>query len=402
MSKKQKSTSDYSELWGISKGVVFLNHGSFGACPKEVLKFQAGVRKHLEEEPMRFFLRESDALLLKSRKILADFVGANADDLVFVPNVTAGVNTVFRSLKFKKNSRILITNHTYFACRNTVLHIAGKYGLKVDIADIRFPVRSEDDVVDDILSAVHENTCIALIDHVTSPTGLVFPVKRIVDELKKLGIDTLVDGAHSPGMIPLDINDIGAAYFTGNCHKWICSPKGAGFLVVREDHQADIFPLSVSHLPGDAYTEMTEFQYRFSWSGTSDVSPYISVGESIRYMNGLMKGGWPAIMKHNRTLALKAREILCRYLETAPPCPESMIGTLAAVHLPDDNQIFYKDSPVFEPLYQQLISKYNIEAVTMYWPLFPKRLLRISAQLYNCEEDYVYLAEAVKSILSGK
>jgi isopenicillin-N epimerase len=394
-------SSGYSKLWGFSKDVIYLNHGSFGACPVEVLKYQKKIRNRLEREPMKFFIRESDEFLYNSKKILADFVGADNENLVFVPNVTSGVNTVLKSLKFKRNSHILITDHIYFACKNTVEYIAAKTGVKVDVAHVDFPVHSSDKIIEQVLGKVNPLTSIALIDHVTSPTGIVFPVKKIVEELNSRGIDTIIDGAHSPGMLPLNVDEIGAAYFTGNCHKWICSPKGAGFLYVRPDKQKEIFPLTISHLPGDSYTNMTDFQYKFSWGGTQDVSAYICVGKAIKYIDSILTGGWNEVMVSNRNLALKARRILCDALNIDIPCPDNMIGTLASLPLPDDKSNYNFKSLYFEPVYKELIEKYNIEAVTMPWPQFPKRILRVSAQLYNSEKQYKFLASALKSILKN-
>jgi isopenicillin-N epimerase len=395
----KNSYSKYSKFWKISPEIIFLNHGSFGACPKEVLKYQKKIRNRLEQEPVRFFIRESEDLLYKSKKILAGFVGAENNNIVFVQNATSGVNTVLKSLKFNRNSHILITNHIYIACKNTVDFIASKSGVKVDIAEVDFPVKSPDKIIEHILQKVDKNTRIALIDHVTSPTGIIFPIKKIVDELNSMGIDTIVDGAHAPGMFPLNIQDIGAAYYTGNCHKWICSPKGAGFLYVRPDKQKEIFPLTISHLPGDAYTEMTDFQYRFSWAGTQDISSYISVGKAIQYMDSIVEGGWNEIMKRNRNLVLKARQILCSELDIKIPCPDEMIGTLVSLPLPEDTSNYDFKSLFIEPVYKELFEKYNIETVTLFWPEYPKKLFRVSAQLYNSEEQYKYLAEVLKKIL---
>ena len=307
-------SSKYSKLWNLSPDVIYLNHGSFGACPKEISDYQNEIRLKLEEQPMKFFLREADELLFNSKKILGDFVGANPDNLVFVPNVTHGVNTVLNSLNLNSNDHILITDHIYFACKNTVEFISAKTGAKIDIANVDFPAKSKNNIIEAILSKVNSKTRIALIDHVTSPTGIIFPVAEIVKELNAKNIDIIIDGAHSPGMIPLNIEAIGAAYYTGNCHKWICSPKGAGFLYVRPDKQKGINPLAISHFPGDGFTPLTDFQYKFSWSGTQDVSAYISVGKAINFMNNILDGGWNEVMNNNKKLALKAQKILCNTL----------------------------------------------------------------------------------------
>ena len=392
--------SEYSELWNLSPEVIYLNHGSFGACPKEVLKYQSEIRLNLEEQPMSFFLRKADELLYNSKVILAEFISAEAENIVFVPNVTNGVSTVLNSLKLNNNDHILITNHIYFACRNAIEHFAKKSGVIIDIAEVNFPDSSDDNCIEAILDKVNSKTRIALIDHITSPTGIIFPVKEVVRQLNTKNIDVIIDGAHAPGMIPLNIKEIGAAYYTGNCHKWICSPKGVGFLYVRTDKQKDIFPPVISHLQGDGFTALSDFQYKFSWAGTHDISAYISVGKSLKYMAGLFAGGWKDIMHTNRTLALKAREILCSALKIDSPCPANMIGSLASIPLPDDEQKFNFKSFYLEPVYKRLAEEYNIEVLTCIWQKYPKRLLRISAQLYNSEKQYEILGEALKKILS--
>src|SRR5262245_52656113 len=235
------------KLWLLDSNVTFLNHGSFGSCPRPVLEFQQRLRERLERQPVQFFVHDLEGLLDQARIELANFLGAEADDLVFVPNATTGVNTVLRSQTFRPGDEILVTNHEYNACRNALNVAAERSGTVVVVAHIPFPLKTEDEVVDGVLAGVTQCTRLALLDHVTSHTCLVFPMARLVDELSKRGIETLVDGAHAPGMIPLNLRELGAAYYTGNAHKWLCAPKGAGFLYVRRDRQQLIRPLVISH-----------------------------------------------------------------------------------------------------------------------------------------------------------
>ncbi|MGB6356288.1 MAG: aminotransferase class V-fold PLP-dependent enzyme, partial [Steroidobacteraceae bacterium] len=287
-------------LWSLDPSVDYLNHGSFGACPIAVLDAQGALRREMEREPVDFLVAALPSRLEAAREVLAAFLGAEPSDLVFVPNATAGVNAVLRSLRLEVGDELLVTDHTYAACRKTVEFVAARSGARVVTAELPFPSRHEEEIVSAVVNCVSPRTKLALIDHVTSPTALVLPAARLVRELQSRGVDTLVDGAHAPGMVPLALSDLGAAYYAGNAHKWLCAPKGAAFLHVRRDRQALLHPTVISH----GYTE--GLQAEFDWTGTFDPTPWLCIPEALRFIGGLLPGGWPQVITANRELTLQA------------------------------------------------------------------------------------------------
>jgi isopenicillin-N epimerase len=386
------------EHWLLDPDVIFLNHGSFGATPRIVLEAQDEFRRRMEEEPVSFLVRELEPLLDATRAELGRFIGASPDDLAFVPNATTGVNSVLRSLDLRSDDELLVTSHEYNACRNTVDSVAERAGAKVIIVDIPFPIASPDEVIDRIISATSDRTRILLIDHITSQTALIFPIDRIVREMNSRRIDTLIDGAHVPGMLPLEIRSLGAAYYAGNLHKWVCAPKGAGFLYVREDRRPVVHPAITSHGANSTRTDRSRFHLEFDWTGTFDPTPWLAVSSALQFLPSLVTGGWPEVMRRNHELALRARDILCHALSIEKPAPDSMLGSMAAVPLPDGTAetapSLYGDS-----LQDALFERFSIEVPVVPWPRAPKRVLRVSAQLYNRAEEYDALASALLMLL---
>ncbi len=390
---------DWAKLWSLDPAVVFLNHGSFGACPTEVLCHQASLRAEMEAEPVRFLSRELDERLDHARHRLATFVGADPDDLAFVVNATSGVNMVLRSLVWQPGDELLTTDHAYNACRNALDFVASRAGARVVVVTVPFPLGSADEVVEAVLAAVTPRTRLALLDHITSPTALILPIGRLIADLSERGVPVLVDGAHAPGMVPLDLGTLGAAYYSGNCHKWLCAPKGAAFLWVRRDRQADVRPLTISHGANAVRPGRSRFRLEFDWTGTDDPTAWLTVPRAIDYLGTLVPGGWPALMARNRALALDARRLLCAAVGSAPPCPDEMVGSIASVRLPD-GQATETGWRRLDPLQRRLFEEWNIEVPVMTWPTAPHRLLRISAQLYNERHHYTRLAEALKAALT--
>jgi isopenicillin-N epimerase len=384
--------------WTLDPGIRFLNHGSFGATPRVVLELQSRLRAEIEHEPVLFLARELEGRVDAARAALAPFLGADARDLVPVANATTGVNAVLRSLPFERGDEILVTDHGYNACKNVAELVAERTGARVVVAKVPFPLRSSDEVLERVFAAVSARTKLALLDHVTSPTGLVFPIAELVRGLRERGVETLVDGAHGPGMVPLDLAALGAAYYTGNLHKWVCAPKGAAFLYVRRDLQRAIRPSVISHGANSPRTDRARFQLEFDFCGTDDPTPFLCVPECLRFLGGLFPGGWDELRRRNRTLALEGRALLCRALEVDSPAPDTMIGTLGAVPVPAGTPGARPDAFAVDPLQKELFERHKIEVPVFTWPASPHRLVRVSAQAYNERAEYEALASALAAV----
>ena len=381
--------------WLLDPDIAYLNHGSFGATPIAVLAKQDEYRTRLEREPVRFMVRELEPLLDAARAEVAAFVGADAEDIAFVQNATAGVNAVLRSLDLDKHDELLVTTHEYNASRNALDFVCALAGAKVVVADVPFPIASPDEVVERVMEKVTARTRLLLIDHITSQTALILPVARIVAELRARGVDTLIDGAHAPGQIPLVLRAVGAAYYTGNFHKWVCAPKTAAFLYVAPNRRASIRPTIISHGANATRTDRSRFLLEFDWPGTFDPSPWLCVPDSLHYIPSLVDGGWPEVMRRNHALALRARDILCDALGMDKPAPDDMLGAMAAFPLPEGTALDASALYGGEPLQDALLFKHKIEVPVMPWLYPPKRTLRVSAQLYNEVGEYEKLADAL-------
>jgi len=374
-----------------------LNHGSFGACPQVVLEAQQRLRAAMERNPIGFFMRQMEPLVDASRRALAELLGANASDVVFVSNVTEGVNSVMRSLRLEPGDEVLVTDHAYNACRNVVDFVAQRAGAKVVVESTPLPIASPADIVERLTDRVTDRTRLALLDHVASPTAVVFPIEELVRQLDRRGVDTLVDGAHAPGMIPVALDRLGAAYYTGNCHKWLCAPKGAGFLHVRSDRQEGVQPAVISHGYNHRRTERPPLHEAFDWTGTDDPTAWLCVGEAIRFCSGLVEGGLEALMRRNHQLALAGQQILCERLGLTPSCPDEMLGSMAALRLPGEtDSLTDRIHPLgVHPLQKSLQERFGIEAPVYHWPAPPRSLVRISAHAYNGPSQYRELADAL-------
>lgn len=392
--------SRFRRHWLLRPGMRFLNHGSFGACPEPILDLQTRLRRELESEPVQFLWRRYEERLEPNRAALAAFVGARPRDVVFVTNATTAVNAVVRSYPLRPGDEVLTTNHDYNACHNVLVQTVRQARARLVVAPVPFPLRAGDEVVEAVLRAVTRRTRLALLDHVTSNTALVFPVARLVRELEARGVDVLVDGAHAPGMVPLDLGRLAPAYYTGNLHKWVCAPKGAAFLWAREDKQRRLEPAVISHGHNTPRPGYPAFQDRFDWAGTFDPTPWFCVGAAIRWMADRMPGGWPAVREANRELAVNARRLLCRALEVEPPCPERLLGSMATLPLPEPFQGRPRTARI-DPEQTRLYDEFGIEVPLIRTAGPERRWFRISAQLYNALEDYERLAAALRELAAA-
>jgi len=409
--------SELAPLWPLDPSITFLNHGSFGSCPREVLEAQRRWRDRMEAQPIQFLARDLGGLLAGARATLGRFVGADPDDLAFVANATGAINAVVRSLRFEPGDELLTDDHEYNAVLNVLRHVAERDGARVVVARVPFPVAAADDVTDAILGAVTDRTRFAVLSHVTSSTALVFPIERLVAALAERGVDVLVDGAHAPGMVPVDLDRLGAAWYAANLHKWVCAPKGAAFLHARRDRQPGVRPTTISHganAPLGGNAAATRYRAEFDWQGTLAPTPWLTVPDALAFVGGLLEGGWPAVMARNHELALSGRAALAPVLGLpgTAPAPEAMLGSMVALPLPASGPLAGTgggSSPLdTDPLQQRLLDEHRIEVPIGAWPVPaaeapepPRRVIRFSSALHNGQDDVERLATALAEIASG-
>lgn len=375
--------------WLLDEEVVFLNHGSFGACPRSVLAVQREWQERMESEPVRFMMRELPQHLDSVRAELAAFVGSRAEDLVFVQNATDGANAVLRSLlpTFNPGDELLTASHAYRAVRQTMVYVAELCGAVVVDAKVPFPIADAGEVTDAIARAITPRTSFAVIDHITSPTGVIFPIKEIIALFVERGIPVLIDGAHAPGLIDLNLDTLGADYYVGNCHKWLYAPKGAALLWVDKKHQSKIHPTVISHFLGGG------FQTEFGWTGTLDPTAWLSIPAGIKFHQELAIAG---SRDYTRKMLLDARREITATLGVPLGAPEEMLANLCAFPLPNDPDA--TDERVLH-LHDMLFDEYGIEVPAM--NANGKLYVRASSQVYNDPSDFDALKDALVEIASA-
>lgn len=375
-------------LWHLDPEISFLNHGSFGATPRKVLDIQSNWRERFETQPIEMLDRQGSTLLALAREAVGKFVGTRGDDLAFVTNATGGINAVLRSIEVNHGDELLTTNHVYNGIRQTLRYIANRVEAKYIEIDIPLPIQSNDQIVQAIARAITDRTRILVIDHITSETAIVFPIKQIVDLCHEKDIEVLVDGAHAPGMVELDINAIAPTYYAANLHKWVCAPKGAAFLWVTPERQDQIHPNTISHYLNESFTE------EFKWQGTRDISAWLCAADAIKFMAEI---GWQKIRLHNHQLAIWVQTMLSERwkVPATTPLDGSMLGSFASILLPSSAKA-YEDPKRFQHL---LYVNHKIEIPVHVWQ--GHWLIRPSCQIYNFACEYERLADAVITLCNA-
>ncbi|MDA0667794.1 MAG: aminotransferase class V-fold PLP-dependent enzyme [Planctomycetota bacterium] len=386
----------YRRHWTLDPEVTFLNHGSYGACPARIQLKQQELRQEMEREPVRF-MGHRTSLLDHSRARLAEFLGAPMTDLAFVPNATHGVNAAIGAQRWQPGDEVLVTDHEYNACRNALDFSAERSGAIVVVVKLPFPLTDPQQVVEAMMAKVTKRTVFCLVDHITSPTALVLPVAEIIQAMRNKGIRTLVDGAHAPGQLPLNLEELGADYYTGNLHKWVCAPKGSAFLYVRPELQEEIHPVTISHGYNAGTENRSRFLQEFDWTGTFDPTAWGSVAHVLDFMEDLVDGGWNAIMKRNHELTLSMRTMLAERFGTGLPAPDSMIGTMASLFIPSAAMKTVEKRGT--SIYTELQNQWGIQIPAIPLPDDLGTVVRFSVHIYNTESEYHRLAEAIESLV---
>lgn len=367
--------------------MVFLNHGSFGACPKPVFAAYQNWQKKLESQPVQFFEKDIYYYLKQARADLGNFIGCEAADVIFIRNPTTAINTIIRSLNFDPGYEVLSTDHEYGALIRAWEWYQEEKGYQFIQQEIILPVISHDLFVERFWEGVTPRTKIIFISQITSPTGLIFPVNEICKRARSEGILTIIDGAHVPGHIPLILKGMKPDVYTGACHKWLSAPKGSTLFYVEKNLQKDIKPLIISW-GKDMDPSSSPFVYENQYQGTGDPSAFLAVSDAIKFQQN---NNWESVKKICRDLTRLTRDRICEVIHSNPICPnsEEWLGQMASVEVPNVNSLNLKN---------ELMSKYNIEIPVFTWK--NKNYLRVSFNAYNDETDADKLVSALQQLLA--
>jgi isopenicillin-N epimerase len=370
--------------WALDRDFLSVNHGSFGAAPRVVLAAQQDWQRRMEAQPGRFMRAVLPNALRHAADRLGSFIGANGRDIAFVDNATTGCNAVLRSQHLAPGDEVVVLTHGYGAVRNTVRYVAERAGARMVEAEVPFPHPQADTIVGNIAAALTRRTRLAVVDHITSGSALVLPLRRIVEVCHDAGVPVLVDGAHGPAQVALDMRAIGTDWYAGNGHRWLCAPKGSAFLYATPQRQQDLHPVTISHGLGKGFVE------EFDWTGTRDPSAYLATDVAIDFHARL---GGEALMARNVALAGEATSLLARRLNTEPGATGALAGAMGMIRLPLAGSATPERSG---DLRARLLAA-GTDAPThvhagAIW-------LRISAAAYNDIDDYERLAEVVARVV---
>jgi len=382
------SDGSLRDLFLLRDDLVFLNHGSFGACPRPVHRRYQALQLELESNPVAFLAedREFPGRMRAARAALARFLGAARDDLVLVPNATSGLNVVARSVGLERGDEVVLTDHGYGAIDRAWTWACERAGARVVRAHIALPVESADQVVEDVWSRVTDRTRVLCIDHVTSPTALILPVAELVRRARRAGILAVVDGAHGPGHVPVDLAALDADIYVGNCHKWLLAPKGAGFLWARADVQALLQPLIVSWGWRSDHPGPSRFVDEQEWTGTRDPAACLAVPAAIEFQQ---QHDWPRVQRRCRHLLRQARAEITRLTGRTPICPDdaAWFGQMHALPLPPCDRAAVQ---------RELRERFAIEVPVIEWR--GREYVRVSVQAYNTRHDVEALVMALSTL----
>jgi isopenicillin-N epimerase len=367
--------------------ILYFNHGSFGACPRPVFEAYQRWQRELEREPVQFLAQRAPDLLAEARASLAESVGCHADEVVFFTNPTTALNMVARSLDLKPGDEILTTDHEYGALDRTWRFICNQRGAGYIIQPIPLPLSTPEDFVDQLWEGVTERTRILFLSHITSPTALRFPVAAVCRRAHESGLLCIVDGAHAPGQIPLDLKALGADIYAGACHKWLCAPKGAAFLYAHQEVQDLLQPLVVSWGWEAENPGASRFIDHHEWQGTRDLAAFLATPAAIRFQQ---EHNWDAVRERCHQLASNVRQRILDVTNLPPICPDSQewYVQMFAARLPELD---------VEKLQQHLFQEHRIEVAVKRWNDQP--LIRISIQAYNSQQECDLLIETLEDIL---
>lgn len=377
------------DLFLLRPDVIFLNHGSFGACPRPVFEAYRRWQEELERQPVEFLGRRFRALLQEAREALAAAVGADPDDLVYVPNATTALNIAAHSLPLGPGDEVLSTDHEYGAMRRLWQIVCAGRGARYVEGPVDVPVRSAEDLVDQIWAHVTPRTRVLFASHVTSPTALILPLEPLIRRAREQGVTTVIDGAHAVGQIPVDLARLGADIYAANCHKWLCGPKGSGFLYVRRDLQPLIRPLVISWGEEAEERGPSPFLTELEWQGTRDPAAYLAVPEAINFQRA---HGWDGVRAAAHALAAEARRRIGAMTGLPPLSPDGEAWYAQMVSLP----VPVRDARAAQA---RLLEGHGIEV-----PVFPwqgRALLRVSVQAYNAPADVDALVRALPEVLES-